>query len=140
MDENDTNENTNEGTTSENKLLKQSEERQEYMMKLQKWLDDARLWHYNICARIPTNNVPTSNANIMDNILRQYSTLQTNLLHQHLQNILLNSYSNNFNRNVQSSFNASEYAFPASDLILEPFLSGKIFHRIQLTIPIRWKF
>lgn len=115
MEENDLRENTNESNTSEEKLLKQSQDRQEYMMKLKKWLDDARLWHYNICARSSTNNVPTANFNIMENILRQYSTLsQTNLLHQHFQNVLLNSYSNTFNRNVQHSFNASEYASIAS--------------------------
>lgn len=95
-------------STLEEKLLKQTQERQEYMTKLKEWLDGARLWH-NSCRRIPTN-ISSSNSNIMDNILEQYTTLsQTNLLHQHFQNILLTTYLNNVYRNDQNSgFTSSE--------------------------------
>lgn len=102
--------NKSEKTTAEEKWLKQHQERQEYMTKLKQWLDDARLWHYNLCARNPANNIPSSNQNIADSILRQYASLsQTNLLHQHFRNILLNNYTNNVNSNVQTPvFNRSE--------------------------------
>lgn len=93
------------------KLLKQTKERQEYMMKLKEWLDDARLWHYNFCSRLPKSNIPSSNPNIVDNILQQYASLsQTNVIHQHFQNVLLNNY--NLNRNNPTSvFNLSKLFF-----------------------------
>lgn len=101
-----------DGNNLDEKWLKQNQERQEYMKKLKKWLDDARLWHYNFCARIPSNSIPSSSSNIAENVLQQYASLaQTNLLHQHFQNFLLNS--NNFNRNNQST------GFNTSELILE---------------------
>lgn len=105
MEENIDENNTTEYNTVEEKLLKQTRERQEYMLKLKKWLDDARLWHYNFCARIPSST-SSANPNIVDSVLRQYTSLsQTNLLHQHFQNVLLNNY----NRNIQTPvFNASK--------------------------------
>lgn len=112
MGDNDTNvNNRSDHNTAEEKLVEQTRERKEYMTKLRKWLDDARLWHYGLCSRIPANNVPGSNFNIMDSILRQYTTLsQTNMLHQHFQNVLLNTYSNNLNRTTQNSgFMASRF-------------------------------
>lgn len=123
---------SSERITAEEKLLTQTRERQEYMMRLKKWLDDARLWHYNLCARIPTSSLPSSNHNIVESVLRQYATLsQTNLLHQHFQNILLNTYSNNLNRNIQSTvFNTSEYAFVFISFIC---FSEKIFIDTGLT-------
>lgn len=111
MDDNNLNIHKSEGNISEEKWLKQNRERQEYVKKLKKWLDDARLWHYNLCARIPTNSLPNSNSNIADSVLQYVSQSQTNLLHQYFQNVLFSRY-NNLDRNIQTSdFNASKYVF-----------------------------
>lgn len=112
MGDNNTNvNNRSDHNTAEEKWLEQTQKRKEYMTKLRKWLDDARLWHYGLCARNPANNTPGTSLNIMDSILQQYTTLsQTNLLHQHFQNVLLNTYSNNLSSTTQNSgFMASRF-------------------------------
>lgn len=109
MDDSSINENDKRDfSTSEEKLLKQTQDRQEYMMKLKEWLDGARLWHFNLCGRIPSN-ISSSNSNFMDSVLEQYTSLsQANRLHQHFQNVLYTSYLNSVNRNIQNSRITSE--------------------------------
>lgn len=76
---------------------KQKRDREEYMKKLNKWLDDARLWHYNFCTSIPINitNAYSSNDNsrpqqqIYRNIAQ--ANLWQNLLRQGVNNAFVNT-------------------------------------------------
>lgn len=80
-----TNKDCREALLTEEKFREQNNERQEYMVKLKKWLDDARLWHFSVYSRLPFNTI--NNENLAQQYI-QYSSLTqiNNEWNRHLQN------------------------------------------------------
>lgn len=92
--------------SEEEKWAKLKEEREEYLEKLRKWLNEARLSHYNACSGLPFNNVNTDENNIspqqwqqqqMNNI--NATLAQANLWNESLQNILRQRFPSNITAN-----------------------------------------
>ncbi|XP_018564998.1 protein FAM8A1 [Anoplophora glabripennis] len=88
------NDKVNEASEDE-KWAKLKQEREEYLKKLRKWLNEARLSHYNACSGFPFNNVNTEGNHVNPQLLQQQqlnninATLaQANLWNESLQNIL----------------------------------------------------
>ncbi|XP_050519579.1 protein FAM8A1 [Diabrotica virgifera virgifera] len=64
-------------------MQKEKKEREEYIEKLKKWLDEARLWHYNVCAGFSYNL-----GNVRENSFQQFVNPFANLQPQNQPNVL----------------------------------------------------
>ncbi|CAH1153390.1 unnamed protein product [Phaedon cochleariae] len=117
MVESDTFENKQNDTQAEDDVRrKEKMEREEYMEKLKKWLDDARLWHYNICAGLPVHS--GDNSTIPDDTIHQVPNVYANLTHlnlwnQNAQNLFQQRFLFNGpdNRNLQNVFQTGTHIF-----------------------------
>ncbi|KAG5893187.1 hypothetical protein JTB14_016464 [Gonioctena quinquepunctata] len=103
-------------------------EREEYLEKLKKWLDDARLWHYSICAGLPLN---TDENSASDNSNQQIHNIYANLTQANLLNDNGQRFFNNFaNRNL------------ANVISPQNTLTGQLAHTpgtYEFVIPPLWK-
>ncbi|KAJ8933032.1 hypothetical protein NQ314_014272 [Rhamnusium bicolor] len=127
----------NGGEIEEETWAKRKCEREEYLEKLKKWLDDARLWHYNICCGFPNSNESNS-----DNSLQQqqqqisniYATLaQVNLWNENLQNAMRQRFPN---IDVAANRNISSPLYQTSTQVTQPNQPPSTY---EFIIPPIWK-
>lgn len=84
---------------SECKMLKEKKEREEYLEKLKKWLDEARLWRYNIYSGFQWN----FDENFRENSSQTSNTFFSNANQDNLQYALQQRLLFLANRNYQNT-------------------------------------
>lgn len=81
---------------TEYKFLKQKMDREDYMKQLQKWLDEARLWHYNIGSY--------NFADVGERFSQQFPNPLINLQHENFQNAFHQRFPFLGSQNYQNPF------------------------------------
>ncbi|XP_056645969.1 protein FAM8A1 [Diorhabda sublineata] len=81
---------------NEYKFLKQKIDREDYMKKLQIWLDEARLLHYNICSY--------NLADVRESFGQRFPNPLINLQNENFQNVLHQRFSFLASQNFQNPF------------------------------------